>query len=105
MLEKLVHTGRQIPKHQVCVTFELPDELAITRIDLGAANGCGAGDQRVSRKIGHDWLDAAATGILPVRGVVFGVEQNALLNPGHPDYIRVRVASVEPVRWDERMFF
>ena len=32
MLEKLVHTGRQIPKHQVCVTFEAPDALPFTTL-------------------------------------------------------------------------
>ena len=39
MLEKLVHTSGRIPSHQVCVTFESPDLLAISTIAPDDAPG------------------------------------------------------------------
>jgi RES domain-containing protein len=104
MLEKLVHTGRQIPKHQVCVTFECPDELPVIRLDLQSIPGWNDEDYSVSRRAGDEWLLAAQTAILLVPSVVFDVERNALINPVHADMAHVRVAGIEPVRWDDRLF-
>jgi len=104
MLEKLVHTGRQIPKHQVCVTFECPDDLSTTTLDAKTIPGWKTEDYRVSRRAGDIWLMAAQTAILLVPSAVFDVERNALINPSHPDMARIRIASVEPIRWDDRLF-
>ncbi len=104
LLEKLVHTGRQIPKHQVCVTFEFPDALPITTLNVDDLSGWDAADGEVSRRAGDAWLSSLESAILLVPSVVFAVERNALINPAHPDAARIRVASIEPVRWDDRLF-
>jgi RES domain-containing protein len=104
MLEKLVHTGRQIPKRQVCVTFECADDLATTTLDAKTIPGWNAEDLRVSRRAGDAWLMAAQSAILLVPSVVFDVERNELINPSHPDMARIRIAGVEPIRWDDRLF-
>jgi RES domain-containing protein len=39
-----------------------------------------------------------------VPSVVFEIERNALINPAHPQAMRIRVVSIEPVRWDDRLF-
>ncbi len=46
----------------------------------------------------------AESAILRVPSVVFGVERNVLLNPGHADFKRIKVVGTEPVRWDDRLF-
>jgi len=104
MLEKLVHTGRQIPKHQVCVTFDAPDALPVTTLSLGKIAGWEAADFVVSRRAGDAWLQAQESPILLVPSVVFEIERNALINPAHPEATRIRVVSIEPVRWDDRLF-
>ena len=104
MLEKLVHTGRQIPKHQVCVRFEAPDDLPVTTLALGKLSGWDAADFVVSRRAGDAWLQAQVSPIVLVPSVVFEIERNALINPGHPQAMRIRVVSIEPVRWDDRLF-
>jgi RES domain-containing protein len=104
MLEKLVHTGRQIPKHQVCVSFSVPETLKIIELQLGRIRGWEAENCRASRRAGDAWLSAKSSAILLVPSVVFAVERNALINTAHPDARRVRVQSIEPVRWDERLF-
>jgi hypothetical protein len=59
MLEKLVHTGRQIPKHQVCVTFEFPDDLRLTALDEKHLIGWRNDNLLLSRQAGDAWLDLA----------------------------------------------
>ena len=104
MLEKLVHTGRQIPKHQVCVTFECPDDLPVTTLDANTIPGWSDEDYRTSRRAGDAWLLAVQTAILLVPSVVFEVERNALINPVHSDMARIRIASIDAIRWDDRLF-
>ncbi len=104
MLEKLVHTGRKIPKHQVCVTFEAPDELRVIALDPAKYTGWEAMDCTVSRAAGDAWLRSAESPILLVPSVVFDVERNALINPAHHDAKQIRVVSIEGVRWDDRLF-
>jgi RES domain-containing protein len=104
MLEKLVHTGRQIPKHQVCVTFEFPDDLRFSTVETEHLIGWRNDDLKVSRQAGDAWLEVAKTAILLVPSVVFDVERNALINPAHPDASRLRVLSIEAIRWDDRLF-
>jgi len=104
MLEKLVHTGRQIPRHQVCVTFSVPEALKLIELQPGRIRGWEAAGCKASRRAGDAWLSAKSSAILLVPSVVFAVERNALINTAHPEARRVRVQSIEPVRWDERLF-
>ena len=104
MLEKLVHTGRRIPKNQVCVVFEMPDDLPIRELSPPQVPGWDAGDQEASRRAGDAWLEEASTAVLLVPSVVFDVERNALINPVHRDFAQVQVVDISPVRWDARLF-
>jgi len=104
MLEKLVHTGRTIPKHQVCVTYEFPDDLPVIALDPKTMAGWRDADYIVSRRAGDAWLLAPTTAILKVPSVVFDVESNALINPAHPDIALIRVVAIEAIRWDDRLF-
>ncbi len=104
MLEKLVHTGRQIPKNQVCVTFEIPEAVSMETLNPERHPGWDAADAAVSRAAGDAWLAGAQSAVLLVPSVVFDVERNALINPDHPHAERIQTVSVESVRWDDRLF-
>jgi RES domain-containing protein len=104
MLEKLVHTGRQIPKNQVCVTFEVPETVSTETLDPARHLGWDAADAAVSRAAGDAWLAGEKSAVLLVPSVVFDVERNALINPDHPEAARIQTVSVESVRWDDRLF-
>ena len=104
MLEKLVPTGRQIRKHQVCVTFEAPDALQVTTLALAKLEDWDAADFVVCRRAGDAWLQAQQSPILLVPSVVFEIERNALINPAHSEAQRIRVVSIEAVRRDDRLF-
>src|SRR5262245_24237543 len=104
MLEKLVHTNGRMPKHQVCVVFEAPDSLETESIEAREVPGWADADMVASRKAGDAWLAGNASSVLRVPSVVFDAERNVLINPDHPDFRHFRVAAIEPVRWDERLF-
>lgn len=104
MLEKLVHTNGRMPKHQVCVTYEAPNALKTISIEPDTVPDWGKADMIASRASGDAWLASGASAILRVPSVVFSVEHNVLLNPGHPDFAKVRIVSIEAVRWDDRLF-
>ncbi|MGH8242608.1 MAG: RES family NAD+ phosphorylase [Steroidobacteraceae bacterium] len=104
MLEKLVHTNGRMPKHQVGVTYEAPNALKAISLEPEALPGWDKPDMVASRAAGDAWLTAGESAILRVPSVVFSVERNVLLNPAHGDFSKVRVVSVEPVRWDDRLF-
>ncbi len=104
MLEKLVHTNGRMPKHQVGVTYEAPNALKALSIEPEAVAGWNDPDMIASRAAGDAWLATGDSAILRVPSVVFSVECNVLLNPAHADFAKVKVVSVEPVRWDDRLF-
>jgi RES domain-containing protein len=104
MLEKLVHTNGRMPKHQVCVTYEAPNALKAVSVEPVAVQGWDQPDMMASRKAGDAWLASGESAILRVPSVVFSVERNVLLNPAHPDFIKIKVVTTEPVRWDDRLF-
>ena len=104
MLEKLVHTNGRMPKHQVGVTYEAPNALKAIAIEPEAVPDWSKPDMIASRAAGDAWLASGESAILRVPSVVFSVERNVLLNPAHADFAKIKVVSVEPVRWDDRLF-
>jgi len=73
-------------------------------LDPQSIPGWNDDDYRASRAAGDAWLLTAPTAILLVPSVVFHAERNALINPAHNDFARIRMMSIEPVLWDDRLF-
>ena len=58
-----------------------------------------------SRKKGRaDWLESLETAVLGVPSAVIPQETNYLLNPSHPDFVRIRLNKPEPFAFDPRMW-
>jgi len=106
MLEVLVHANiGRVPRHHVAVEVTLPEGLTVAALDAARAPGWDAADLVVSRAIGDGWLAEATSVALLVPSVVAPPhEENVLLNPAHPDFVRLRVSAPDPVRWDARLF-
>jgi RES domain-containing protein len=106
MLEILAHAGiGRVPRTQRFVVAELAEELSVERHDpLTLPAGWDAEDSSVARAFGEAWLASARSLVLVVPSVVARLEFNAILNPGHPEFQKVRVSLPEPVIWDSRLF-
>jgi RES domain-containing protein len=106
MLEVLVHAriGR-LPQTHVYVVADVPNEIAIERLDkTQLAAGWSADGNRLTRALGDQWFKQASSAVLLVPSVVAREEWNAIVNPAHPDAVKITVSSSRPVIWDERLF-
>ena len=107
MLEILAHSGiGRIPETQQIVIAEVPDEDALIEWLEPASlpEGWDAEDSGVARQLGDDWLASRRSLVLMVPSVVARLEFNAVVNPAHRDFSRVRVSAPEAVVWDRRLF-
>ena len=107
MLEILAHASiGRIPDTQQIVIAEVPDEDALIERHEPASlpEGWDAEDSGVARQRGDDWLAARRRLVLVVPSVVARLEFNAVVNPAHPEFSRVRVSAPEAVVWDRRLF-
>ena len=107
MLEILAHSGiGRIPETQQIVIAEVPDEDALIEWLEPASlpEGWDAEDSGVARQLGDDWLASRRSLVLMVPSVVARLEFNAVVNPAHPDFSRVRVSAPEAVVCDRRLF-
>ena len=107
MLEILAHSGiGRIPGTQQIVIAEVPDEDALIERHEPASlpEGWDAEDSGVARQLGDDWLASRRSLVLVVPSVVARLEFNAVVNPAHPEFSRVRVSAPQTVLWDQRLF-
>ncbi len=54
--------------------------------------------------MGDDWFRSGATAILAVPSVIIPMEYNYLVNPSHPDFVRLRIISPQPFELDPRFW-
>jgi RES domain-containing protein len=54
--------------------------------------------------MGDDWFKSGSTAILAVPSVVIPMEYNYLINPSHPDFVKLAVESPQPFELDPRLW-
>ena len=107
MLEYFVHLDKDDPPPDlVLAVADVPDDLTRAKIEV--------------RDLPDNWRDAAAPPELTAYGDEFAArgehcvllvpsvlapnENNLLINPAHPDYGKIVIRGLEPLRYDTRMF-
>ena len=94
MVEYFVHLDvSDLPRDLVVVTIEVP--AGVSRQSAGLTRCRNAGDE---------FVDGGRAAVLTVPSLLAPEESNWLLNPAHQDFSRIRVAAVEPFRYDARFF-
>ncbi len=53
--------------------------------------------------IGDDWIKRNSSLLLKVPSVVINEEYNFLINPAHKDFTKVKILSIQPFSFDERL--
>ncbi len=107
LLETLVHAGRlqKLPGTHHCARAEIPDDVEVETLDESRLPGWEEPESASARAYGDAWLAGARSAVLSVPAAAarpFG--RNLLLNPAHPDYVRIRFHAPEPISWDARLF-
>lgn len=106
MLEILAHanTGR-IPETQQYVIVDVPGSVSVEIVEENQLpEGWDSENNAPARAFGDQWLNQARTAILIVPSVIARLDQNALVNPLHPDAKKVIVSEPKKVIWDKRLF-
>jgi RES domain-containing protein len=106
-LEFLVHlVPDQAPDDLVLIEADVPEGLRLTTLEQSDLpvdwRGYPAPATLAAR--GAEWLRQAQTAVLRVPSVVVPQEWNYLLNPAHPDFTRVTVATPEAFSFDPRLW-
>ena len=103
-LEMLVHLGSTdlLEGPFVYITASV-DEKDITEPDPAALSENWKDDERITKKIGDDWVNGGASLVFKVPSVVIPEEPNYLINPKHPDADTLTLSDPKPFEFDPRL--
>ncbi len=102
-LEKRVHSNGANLKSQILVRLDIPEDVALADVvDLPTD---WRSDETATQQIGMQWIAGMSSLGLWVPSFIEPLDRNLLLNPAHPDYLKV-VLTVErdPFAFDPRLF-
>lgn len=107
MLEYFVHLDQDDPPDDlVLAVAEIPQDIGRERLDVARLpqnwRDPVAPPQIV--RFGDDFAERVEHCLLVVPSVIAPSENNWLLNPEHPDFKRITIEKLEPLRYDPRMF-
>jgi len=104
LLELMVQDA-PLRAHYVLISAQLPADLPETRIDAHELpddwRTLGARDALQAR--GLAWREAGLTAVLNVPSAVLPAERNYLLNPRHPDFVRIVIGPAQSLQTDIRL--
>ncbi|MFT4092803.1 MAG: RES family NAD+ phosphorylase [Niabella sp.] len=105
-LENMVHR-RGIGRDELfrVTLIEIPDELEVKKINkkILSAHWQEYINYASCQTIGDAWLKENQTAVLQVPSAIITEEYNYLINPQHPDFIRIKILAVEKFTFDERL--
>jgi RES domain-containing protein len=104
LLEMLVHLDRDlIPTTYRLLRIAVPETLEIPNINDGALRSDWRNHPAATREIGDAWLDRSSSALLQVPSVIVPSAQNFLLNPAHPDAVKIGVIDIIEAPFDPRL--
>jgi RES domain-containing protein len=56
------------------------------------------------QRLGDDWVRSGVSAILAVPSVIIPIELNYLINPGHPDFAKIKIEKPTNSAFDPRLF-
>jgi RES domain-containing protein len=104
LLEMLVHMDRDlIPPTYQLLRIVLPSDIAIEVVGVDELSVDWRTETTMSRQIGDWWLDRSTSALLQVPSAISRHGNNFLLNPAHPDAVKIAVAEIVRAPFDSRL--
>lgn len=108
VLEKLVHIeDPNLLPPLVMVQYNVPDDLAMTALDLAHFPDDWRQQEGWFQTIGDQWHETHATPLLKVPSAIVPVagspDLNVIINHQHPDVQKIEMISTQPFRMDNRL--
>jgi RES domain-containing protein len=100
-LELLAHAGgfNELPVNYGYVIIDVPDAVSVARFPSSKVPPL-----RVSISWGDKWLTDGNSLIALVPSKASPGDWNALINPMHPDFVKLKVSAELQAKWDSRHF-
>jgi RES domain-containing protein len=106
-LEQLVDLDdtSRLPRGLVAVRIAVPDDVEVATVGVERLPRSWRRDPppRALPEIGARWVERASSLLLRVPSAVVPAEANVLVNPLHPDVIRLRIVGRDRYTWDPRL--
>lgn len=107
-LETVVHLNAGgLPLNRYLVEIAIPDDL-IKTAETANKRTVGVGwdalpEGRVSIEFGSKWVKEQRSAVLLVPSIIVEEEQNALINPKHPDTSKIQFRKIRKWLYDPRL--
>lgn len=107
VLENLVHMDpSHFQNNYVLIAADIPDELTMDVVSTESLEPDWQAryEDEALQRVGKDWIDRGESAVLIVPSAVMPQERNLILNPLHPDFIKIIIYEPEDFRFDGRLF-
>jgi RES domain-containing protein len=105
LLEVLVHLDLEdgeLPRTYNLMRIEVPDHLKIEVLSPPEGNSWKLNSGH-TQTVGDKWLMVGSSALARVPSAIMPSTWNCLLNPGHPDAVRLEIVEVTPAEFDPRL--
>ena len=95
-----------IPKDFVMMSIDIPDKISMNEIELKTLAPDWKEETQIPniRKIGDDFIASNSACILKIPSALVPGDHNYLINPAHPDFAQISIASIDDFPFDDRLF-
>jgi RES domain-containing protein len=103
--EFFVHVDPDLAPSDLCrIELDLPDDLAVEQLGESALppRWRNIPGPETLRRLGSDWVQRAGTPVLKVPSAVIPGESNYLVNPEHPEAVKIEVVGQSDFAFDPR---
>lgn len=105
LLEMLVHAQFRDFAVPLCLlSITIPDQAEIKELKLQKLKADWISDDSFTKFIGDEFIHAGKNLIMKVPSAIVTEEHNFLINPAHPDFKKVKIASNRIFETDKRLF-
>jgi RES domain-containing protein len=107
LLEILVHLEvgslDQLPRSYQLLRLEVDESITVAEIGIATLPDDWKADCNWTQNAGTEWLCGGSTPLLKVPSAVVPFASNYLLNPAHPDVVKIQIVEVRQVQHDPRI--
>jgi RES domain-containing protein len=104
LLEKLVQTANVVPPNQHFIKITVPNGVTYEEMNPAHLPHWADQNQKSSRQFGAKWHKECRSLLLFVPSIVAREDFNILINPEHPEFLKLTHSRAKPVWWDGRLF-
>ena len=105
VLEMLVHIIKfQTPLNYFLITFEIPALVSLVSIDYKKMKKNWKDDSSYLQSMGDAFLTSKQSLVLKVPSAIVEAENNFIVNPAHPDLVKIKILKSENFIFDKRLY-